>query len=548
MKKIHKSLFAAALAFIAFSSKSQAPTPDVLHYKFNGTGSLVTNYASAPPPGTATGTIMGTQTQTGAINCMGALVGTGLSSTNEYVNTGWAPNLGSGAWSLSFWTSNIIQTTTTYYILGDVNSGGFRVFTGGVAGSGNWILRGSMTDVLLTGAASTTPCLVSFVYSPTFSNVVGYVNGVPTTTVAQSAVTLNGSGPFKVGGYSSSNSLNSGGLMADFRLYSTALTSNDILNIYNFGVSSLSLTVSGTTSVCPGQSVQINASGANSYTWSTGASSNSISVTPTTSATYSVIGSAGSCTASSSTTVNVLSAPILNVNSGSICTGSSFTITPGGASTYTFEGGNAVVSPTASSTYSVAGTGTNGCVSQAVTSSVTVNQLPNVMATSNTSLLCAGQTASLTASGALTYTWNTSATTTVVAVSPSVTSNYTVTGTDANGCSNTYTITQPVSACTGINELVYGSSLSLYPNPSSSEVIVSLNQVISELEVSDMSGRVIYKEAINKSSASLNISNYSNGIYLVKVKSNNQTEIVKLIYNPKIKKYKFKNQKVHFLI
>ncbi|HEX7413630.1 MAG TPA: T9SS type A sorting domain-containing protein [Bacteroidia bacterium] len=65
---------------------------------------------------------------------------------------------------------------------------------------------------------------------------------------------------------------------------------------------------------------------------------------------------------------------------------------------------------------------------------ITIYALPSVVATSPT--ICEGSPATLTASGASTYTWSTSATTTSISVSPTVTTAYTVTGTDVNGCSN----------------------------------------------------------------------------------------------------------------
>jgi len=162
----------------------------------------------------------------------------------------------------------------------------------------------------------------------------------------------------------------------------------------------------------------------------------------------SVQGCVSSNTAVSSVTVN--SIPVISVNSGSICSGSSFTINPSGANIYTISGGPAIVSPTTNSSYSITGTSVQGCVSSnTAVSSVTVNPLPSVTATTNNTLLCTGQTASLTANGASTYLWNTSATTSVIAISPNVTTNYTVTGTDANGCANSVVLTQSVSACTG---------------------------------------------------------------------------------------------------
>ena len=78
MKKIYKFMMAIALMVVGFNSIAQAPVPDLIHYKFNGTGSLVTNYASSPPVGTATGTMLGAITQTGGINCLNAGVAKSL--------------------------------------------------------------------------------------------------------------------------------------------------------------------------------------------------------------------------------------------------------------------------------------------------------------------------------------------------------------------------------------------------------------------------------------------------------------------------------------
>lgn len=66
--------------------------------------------------------------------------------------------------------------------------------------------------------------------------------------------------------------------------------------------------------------------------------------------------------------------PVVSVNSGSICLGQSFTMTPSGATTYTFSNGGSVVTPTATANYTVIGVGSNGCVSPIpAVSSVTVN-------------------------------------------------------------------------------------------------------------------------------------------------------------------------------
>lgn len=126
-----------ALLFGSLIANAQVPTPQLIHYKFDTPGTSIVNYATTSTLVPATGTIIGAQTQTGVINCMPALVGTGVTSSKDYVNTGWVTSL-NGPWSVSFWTANNPATTTTlWYIWGDASAGGFRCFTNGVAGANN---------------------------------------------------------------------------------------------------------------------------------------------------------------------------------------------------------------------------------------------------------------------------------------------------------------------------------------------------------------------------------------------------------------------------
>ena len=214
------------------TAQQSLPVPELLYYKFDGAGNTVTNYASAAPVGTETATLMGSITQGGPGMCAGALVGTGVSSSFDYVSTNWAPDLGNNAWTISFWTSNIPSTTTTYYIFGDLNTASFRCFTGGVAGAGNWILRGGGgPDVLVSGGASTTESMTSFVYDPSTQRLYAYLNGVKVNEVVVGTYNLSGVGPFKVGAYSSNNSLPAGSLMDEFGFYNRALSEQEILRL-----------------------------------------------------------------------------------------------------------------------------------------------------------------------------------------------------------------------------------------------------------------------------------------------------------------------------
>lgn len=273
--------------------------------------------------------------------------------------------------------------------------------------------------------------------------------------------------------------------------------------------------------ICSGSSFTMVPSGASTYTFSNG----SAVVTPTANASYSVAGtSTAGCMSSvpAISNVSVTTPPSVVVNSGAICAGNSFTMNPTGAATYTFSNGSAVATPSGNSTYTVTGS-TPGCPgTSAAVSNVTVNSLPVVTAVSNTSLICSGQTASLTGNGAVSYTWNTSATSSIIAVSPTVTTTYTVTGNDANGCANSATITQNVSACTGIASAKLNSEISIYPNPSTGMVTVNLGSLSGfvTIEVYNTLGQLVLTHKSASANNLLDITNQANGVYSIRILDN----------------------------
>ncbi len=211
------------------------------------------------------------------------------------------------------------------------------------------------------------------------------------------------------------------------------------------------------STICSGQTAILNASGATSYTWSAGAISSGISsanASPVITTTYTVTGTTNSCVGSAIATVTVNSTPLISVNSPTICSGQTANLVATGGATYTWTsgavstgGGNATASPLTTASYTVTGT-TNGCSNTAV-SAVTVNQTPLVTFSSNSLTICNGQTATLTANGAASYSWSSGATSAggnTATASPVLTTNYTVTGT-TNGCSSTAVATINVQNC-----------------------------------------------------------------------------------------------------
>lgn len=276
-------------------------------------------------------------------------------------------------------------------------------------------------------------------------------------------------------------------------------------------------------SICSGSSFTMIPGGASSYTYSSGSSI----VSPTMNLSYSVTGTStfgcvGANTAISSITVNALS--MITVNSGSVCYGNSFTITPNGANTYSYSGGSAIVTPTADISYSVTGTSSLGCISaSAAISSVTVNALPMVVATTSSSLLCNGETAVLSVTGASSYTWNTSEITTTISVTPTVTTSYTVNGIATNGCSNVTTITQSVGLCTDIDiATTNGYEFIIYPNPTNGLLTINSKTDLQKIEVISITGQVLLIEMPTNVSHTLDLENFVNGIYFVNVYQNNR--------------------------
>jgi hypothetical protein len=132
-----------------------------------------------------------------------------------------------------------------------------------------------------------------------------------------------------------------------------------------------------------------------------------------------------------------------NVTSDTVCFGTPVTFTGSGTATgYTWSGGvsDAVpFTPAATDTYTVTGTDATGCTNTA-TVTVVVNALPSVAANASPVVVCNGEQVTFTGSGTSTsYTWSGGVTDAVPFVM-TVSETFTVTGTDANGCSDTASI------------------------------------------------------------------------------------------------------------
>lgn len=293
--------------------------------------------------------------------------------------------------------------------------------------------------------------------------------------------------------------------------------------------------VTNNYTICAGGTATLTSSGATTYSWNTGATTTSITVTPTSNITYTVTGFNGTCTDVNTVSVTVGSALSIAITPSvpSICIGNSGTLTASGATSYTWNTGpntsSLIVTPTITTNYTV--NGTNGTCAGTKTITVIVNSNPTVTASSSSSVICTGNSATLSATGATSYNWNPgSLSGTSVAVSPTINTTYTVVGSNAAGCTNTKTVAVTVSACTGIQEQVNQNSFILYPNPAKASVNVKLsNNTSASIQIMDVTGKFVTDKTEMKDEININTSELKSGLYFVIISSEGKTSTSKLI-------------------
>jgi hypothetical protein len=240
--------------------------------------------------------------------------------------------------------------------------------------------------------------------------------------------------------------------------------------------------VGSTTVVCAGKPATLSVGGGISYTWTStpsvnlpsGAQANNIVVTPIANTDYTVAASDGTCVNTTTLYMQVDPNPTINIatTASVLCRNDCATLTLSGADTYTWApstitGTLAVVCPTAPISYSVGGTNSFGCVSskQQV---IVVNQLPNITASANRTLVCTGGPSTITALGTpgpVSYSWSSGALTNSTVVNPLNTSVYEVTvAINSTGCRSTRTVQVSVyvpTVCVTNTSVCYGGTVTI---------------------------------------------------------------------------------------
>ncbi len=186
------------------------------------------------------------------------------------------------------------------------------------------------------------------------------------------------------------------------------------------------------------------------YSWSTGATTQSIVVTPTVTTTYTLIVNSNLCGVKIHTLTIVVNPNFVNpitYTNTPVCMGKTYTVTLNGAASYQVNYGPVFTSNTYTymQNYTwpgfviVTGTLSNGCITS---TNIVLTAAPNPIISAfgpPGNQGCITSTVNLTAYGASTYTWSSGGTGSVTAVTPSVNTSYSVIGTSTSGCTGTAT-------------------------------------------------------------------------------------------------------------
>jgi len=261
------------------------------------------------------------------------------------------------------------------------------------------------------------------------------------------------------------------------------------------------VSISGNTSICDGETTTLTATGGGTYSWSTGSIHDTTIVSPTTNTDYTVTVTDGTTTCTNTETVSVVvnSLPVISITGNTtICKGDTTTLYASGGASYVWSTGDnndsTIVYPSDTTTYYV--TVSNGNCSDTASQQVIVNPLPVVTITGNTSI-CYGDTTTLLATGGNTYEWSTGVLIDSIIIYPTTNTDYTVTVTNTTTtCANTATqqvqVTQlPIITFTGDSIICFGDNALLIANGADS-YLWNTSETTSNISVSPTNDSIYY--------------------------------------------------------
>jgi hypothetical protein len=434
-------------------------------------------------------------------------------------------------------TLNITATPTA------ICGGGSATLTASGASTYTWNTGPTTSSIVVSPTTTTTYTVNGTSGTCTGSKTISIsVSPNPTiTAVANPSIVCSGLSSTLTSSGASTYSWSTGSTSVTTVVNPTTTTTYSVIGTSSLGcsvtrtvsvtvLSSPNITVTANpTSMCSGSTSTLTANGSGgpgpfSYSWSTGATT--AVITTSVGGVYtSTFTNGNGCMASQSVTITVNTTPTVSVIASptAICAGGSASLIASGATTYSWSTGGSgsgiSVTPTTTSTYTVIGS--NGSCTNTNTISVTVNSVPSLSAATSASVLCVGQTATLTTTGATSYTYNPgSMTGNPVAVSPTTTTTYSIIGSNGAGCIGTTSIIQTVSPCTGITTIASANeTFGVYPNPNNGEFTLTSGQLTENtyLEIYNNIGQLISKQLIKEATVKVNMTEQADGIYHLRI-------------------------------
>ena len=283
--------------------------------------------------------------------------------------------------------------------------------------------------------------------------------------------------------------------------------------------------------VCQGTSATLTATGTGFLTWTTPNVTNGVAFVPATTATYNVVATGfNNCTNNDQVTVTVLALPDVNAGANqTICAGESVTLNGEGAVSYQWNGGAAngvAFAPSTTATYTVTGTGVNGCENTDQVS-VVVNATPVATISVVNDVTLAATPAGMN------YQWINCASGTDVPNGSTANftaienGSYAVIVTSAQGCSD-QSDCELIDAV-GLDQIA-AIEMSVNPNPTAGDLTINMpTELTAQAQVFDAQGKLVL-DASNVSNGSvLNLQNMTTGVYMVRITADNSVQTFRVV-------------------
>ena len=172
------------------------------------------------------------------------------------------------------------------------------------------------------------------------------------------------------------------------------------------------------------------------------------------------------------------------------------------------------------------------CANDTVRQQVVIPNGAPTVSVSGKMTICAKESTTLIATGANTYSWTRPSFVAfggTVVLSPTVSSTYTITGTNTvNSCYATQVVSITVNKCLSVSESSAFPAPELYPNPGHGEYVLNTEIPLS-VEIFDPLGKLIRQYSFQKGKQSIDLRDQSDGVYIVKTSGAEGTHLIRLV-------------------